>query len=298
MRSKVVDIGDFVVIKERLALGKKVDEIIGTIANISYPSGEKDFAYVEVLFFNNETRWYPEHAVYTQKEKFLIYLIKLSVELGKPYKALSTLAKLVNKNMLQPVYIRLPEGEWVNGEYMLVESCPEEQAEEETPLPPFGGVGGDTPAPVAISIEEPKGPAKEASFDFDDVLNLVPDFDKIEDPVAVKPKEEARFKRINNKMAIMLIGRVGRQKEFTLANIVLFIAGRGLFCNNRLNRSIRDMTGKYISLEVNIPQEDYMLVKEHALKLYDEGLVYDFKSFDEVKSFILNNKKNKKQEVR
>lgn len=53
------------------------------------------------------------------------------------------------------------------------------------------------------------------------------------------------------------------------------------------------MTGKYISLEVNIPQEDYMLVKEHALKLYDEGLVYDFKSFDEVKSFILNNKKTK-----
>src|SRR5690606_11263659 len=268
MRSKVVDVGDFVVIKERLALGKKVDEIIGTIANISYPSGEKDFAYVEVLFFNNETRWYPEHAVYTQKEKFLIYLIKLSVELGKPYKALSVLAKLGKKNMLQPVCIRLPEGEWVNGEYMLVESSPEEQAEEETPLPPLGGVGGDTPAPVAISIEEPKGPAKEAYFDLDYVLNIVPDFDKIEDPVAVKPKEEARFKRINNKMAIMLIGRVGRQKEFTLANIILFITGRGLFCNNRLNRSIRDMTGKYISLEVNIPQEDYMLVKEHALKLY------------------------------
>lgn len=298
MRSKVVDVGDFVVIKERLALGKKVDEIIGTIANISYPSGEKDFAYVEVLFFNNETRWYPEHAVYTQKERFLIYLIKLSAELGKPYKALSILAKLINKNMLQPVYIRLPEGEWVNGEYMLVESSPEEQAEEETPLPPLGGVGGDTPAPVAISIEEPKGPAKEASFDLDDVLNLVPDFDKIEDPVAVKPKEEARFKRISDKMAIMLIGRVGRQKEFTLANIVLFITGRGLFCNNRLNRSMRDMTGKYISLEVNIPQEDYMLVKEHALKLYDKGLVYDFKSFDEVRSFILNNKKNKEQEVR
>src|SRR5690606_13672504 len=143
MRSKVVDVGDFVVIKERLALGKKVDEIIGTIANISYPSGEKDFAYVEVLFFNNETRWYPEHAVYTQKEKFLIYLIKLSAELGKPYKALSVLAKLVNKNMLQPVYIRLPEGEWVNGEYMLVESRPVEQGEEATPLPTHRGCGGD-----------------------------------------------------------------------------------------------------------------------------------------------------------
>ena len=188
------------------------------------------------------------------------------------------------------------EGEWVNSEYMLVESA-EEQAEEETPLPPRGGVGGDTPAPVAISIEEPKGPAKEVSFDFDDVLNLVPDFDKIEDPVEVKPKEEARFKKINNKMAIMLIGRVGKQKEFTLANIALFIAGKGLFCNNRLNRSAREMTGKYISLEVNMPQEDYMLVKEHALKLYDEGLVYDFKSFDEVRSFIFN-KNKKKQEVR
>lgn len=294
MKSKIVEVGSFVVVPERIALGKKAEEIIGSIANISYPSGEKDFAYVEVLFFNNETRWYPEHAVYTQKERFLIYLTKLSVELGKPYKALSALAKLVNKNMLQPVYIRLPEGEWVNGEYMLVESNPEEQAEEETPLPPFGGVGGDTPAPVAISIEEPKGPAKEVSFDFD---SLVPDFDKIEDPVEVRPKEEARFKKINNKMAIMLIGRVGKQKEFTLANIALFIAGKGLFCNNRLNRSAREMTGKYISLEVNMPQGDYMLVKEHALKLYDEGLVYDFKSFDEVRSFIFN-KNKKKQEVR
>lgn len=297
MKSKIVEVGSFVVVPERIALGKKVEEIIGSIANISYPSGEKDFAYVEVLFFNNETRWYPEHAVYTQKERFLIYLTKLSVELGKPYKALSALAKLVNKNMLQPVYIRLPEGEWVNGEYMLVESSPEEQAEEETPLPPFGGVGGDTPAPVAISIEEPKGPAKEASFDFDDVLNLVPDFDKIEDPVPLRPKEGARFKKINNKMAIMLIGRVGKQKEFTLANIVLFIAGRGLSFNNRLNRSIREINGKYISLEINVPKEDYTLIKENALKLYAEGLVYGFKSFDEVKSFIAN-KNNKKQEVR
>ena len=31
------------VVPERIALGKKADEIIGTIANISYPSGEKDF---------------------------------------------------------------------------------------------------------------------------------------------------------------------------------------------------------------------------------------------------------------
>lgn len=294
MKSKIVEVGSFVVVPERIALGKKVDEIIGTIANISYPSGEKDFAYVEVLFFNNETRWYPEHAVYTQKERFLIYLTKLSVELGKPYKALSALAKLVNKNMLQPVYIRLPEGEWVNGEYMLVESSPEEQAEEETPLPPFGGVGGDTPAPVAISIEEPKGPAKEVSFDFD---NLVPDFDDLEDTVTVKPKEEAKFRKIAKHMAIMLIGRVGQQKEFTLANIVLYTQGKGLSFNNRLNRSIREINGKYISLEINVPKEDYTLIKENALKLYDEGLVYDFKSFDEVRSFIFN-KNKKKQEVR
>lgn len=296
MKSKIVEVGSFVVVPERIALGKKVEGIIGTITNISYPSGEKDFAYVEVLFLSNETRWYRECDVYTQKEKFLIHLVKLGTDLGKPYRALSILAKLIHQNKLNPIYIRIPEGEWVNGQYMLVESASEQ--EEDLPLPPLGGVGGEAlSAPVTVTIQEKEEKSMVTLSGLESMADLVPDFDQIEDQVEPRPKEEARFTKINDRIAVMLISRVGKQKEFTLANIILFIAGKGLFCNNRLNRSMRDLTGKYISLEVNMPQGDYMLVKEHALKLYDEGLVYDFKSFDEVRSFILN-KNKKKQEVR
>ena len=288
MKSKIVEVGSFVVVPERIALGKRVEEVIGSVTKISYPSGEKDFAYVEVLFFNNETRWYPEYKIYTQKEAFLIKLVGME----QPLKALGILGKLVQLRKLQPVYVPEPQGEWVNGQFMLVES--EKTEEEETSLPPSGGGGGESFPPKEKKEKEVE------EIDLKQLTDMVPDFEDIvqEDPEnTLLPKEEARFTKVASDVAaIMLIGRIGLQKSFTLANIIVWFNGK-IYYNNRLNKSLYN-SNQYIKLEFPVRKEEYVAIAKSAKELYKQGKVFDFVSFEEVKNFLKEIKKNKKGETK
>ena len=287
MKSIAIEVGSFVVVPERIALGKRVEEVIGSVTKISYPSGEKDFAYVEVLFFNNETRWYPEYKIYTQKEAFLIKLVGME----QPLKAISVLGKLVQLHKLQPVYVPEPQGEWVNGQFMLVES--EKTEEEETSLPPSGGGGGESFPPKEKKEKE----VEEA--DLKQLTDIALDFEDIvqEDPEnTLLPKEEAKFTKVTPNIAVMLIGRIGLQKSFTLANIIVFIRGK-IYYNNRLNKSLYN-SNQYIKLEFPVRKEEYVAIAKSAKELYKQGKVFDFVSFEEVKNFLKEIKKNKKGETK
>jgi hypothetical protein len=287
MKSKIVEVGSFVIVPERIALGKRVEEVIGSVTKISYPSGEKDFAYVEVLFFNNESRWYPEYKVYSQKEAFLIKLVGME----QPLKAISILGKLVQLHKLQPVYVTEPQGEWVNGQFMLVES--EKTEEEETSLPPSGGEGGES------FPREEKKEKEVKEVDLKQLTDMVPDFEDIvqEDPEnTLLPKEEAKFVKIAPDIAVMLIGRIGLQRSFTLANIIVFIRGK-IYYNNRLNKSLYN-SSQYIKLEFPTKKEEYAAISKSAKELYKQGKVFDFTSFEEVKNFLKEIKKNKKEETK
>jgi len=287
MKSVAIEVGSFVVVPERIVLGKRVEEVIGSVTKISYPSGEKDFAYVEVLFFNNETRWYPEYKIYTQKEALLIKLVGME----QPLKALGILGKLVQLHKLQPVYVPEPQGEWVNGQFMLVES--EKTEEEETSLPPSGGEGGES------FPREEKEEKEVKEVDLKQLTDMVPDFEDIvqEDPEnTLLPKEEAKFTKVTPNIAVMLIGRIGLQKSFTLANIIVFIRGK-IYYNNRLNRSLYN-SNQYIKLEFSVRKEEYAAISKSAKELYKQGKVFDFVSFEEVKNFLKEIKKNKKEETK
>ena len=265
-----VEYGDFVIVKN--AIAKKVEEVIGTISNISYPGKNKDFAYVRVMFLNNTERWYREDEVYTQKEKFIMWLVDLSVNKSS-VKAMSVMRKLVKYHCLMGVYISEPEEAFVNGNRMLII--------EETPGATHVGV-----KPIKTK-EEDKSMVETCPLELD-----------FENPVVEKEEicieKSPRFTKISDSMAIMLIERIGNQKDFTLANVILFHREKGLVVNNRLNKDIYDKTKTFLSLAVRLPKNDFFLLQKEVNRLYNEGEVFDFKSFDEVRNFIKDNKKVKK----
>jgi hypothetical protein len=262
-----VEYGDFVIVKN--AIAKKVEEVIGTISNISYPGKNKDFAYIRVMFLNNTERWYREDEVYTQKEKFIMWLVDLSVNKSS-VKAMNVMRKLVKYHCLMNIYIPEPEETFVNGERMLIIE--------------------ESPGAVHVKGVKPIKPKKEEE-EMVKTCTLELDF---ENPVVEKEEVKPRFTRISDNMAVMLVGRVGNQKDFTLANAILFHKEKGLVVNNRLNKDIYDKTKTFLSLAVRLPRNDFFLLQKEVNRLYNEGEVYDFKSFDEVRSFIKDNKKVKK----
>ena len=157
----------------------------------------------------------------------------------QPLKAISILGKLVQLQKTQPVYVARASGRMGQRAACLVES--EKTEEEEASLLPRGGGGESFPR----KEEEEKGGERSRL-----VKQLVPDFENIvEDPENVLlPKEEARFVKIAPDVAIMLIGRIGLQKSFTLANIIVWFNGK-IYYNNRLNKSLYN-SSQYIKTRI------------------------------------------------
>lgn len=267
------EIGSFVVVPSLLPTVKSVDRIIGTIENVSI-SSQTDFAYVEVFFFNHRKRWFKETELFSTDEEKLISLIGMEKN-----PAMIKLAKMIKGGELKPIELYKQEEIFHPelGKVMVVET--EEETKEET-------------------VEE--APVKVYNIKDDEFTTIDENVLKmIEEPVKevkkkILPKNEAKFQKISNKLAILLIDRIGDQKEFVLANIIIFHADKGLSCNNRLNKSMKEKHGKYIRLEQRYDEVEYALIEAEAFELYKRGRIYNFESFEEVKSFL----KERRQHVK